>query len=84
MSVRILIACDGTRAERPTVSLEQCRGSFPTRATTEHAARAEALAAGWSTRWDPATWPAPSVQQELCPACTRAVADRSPVNGPAS
>ncbi len=72
MTARLLIACDGTPADRPGMALETCRGFVPTRAATVDAARTEAITAGWLTRWDPGTWPAPSRQQDLCPSCRRA------------
>lgn len=78
MTVALLVRCNGTPADRPGMALERCRAFRPTSATTIDAARAEAIRAGWRTRWDPATWPAPSVQQDLCPACAGALAEQAP------
>lgn len=83
MSVRVVIVCDGTKAERPTISLERCRGAFPARALDEWDALVEAKAAGWTWR-RVETGPGKVVPRDLCPACSRAVAERSPVNGRAS
>src|SRR5688572_15301063 len=79
VTARLLITCDGTPADRPGMALETCRAFRPTAASTIDAARAEAITAGWSTRWDPATWPAPSEQQDLCPACSRHTTTREDI-----
>lgn len=63
MTVRILIACQGTKADRPTVALETCRAFLPTRAGTPALAVLEAKRAGWSYRDG----------RDLCPSCTAAV-----------
>ena len=62
MTVRLLVACDGTRADRPTMALGRCRAYLPTRAATVFAARDEALAAGWHCDL---------AGRDLCPDCAR-------------
>jgi hypothetical protein len=78
VTVRLIVHCDGTPADRPGMALARCRAYLPTRGATIDTARAEAVAAGWLTRWDPATWPAFSVQQDLCPSCARHVVEIDP------
>ncbi len=73
MTVALIVQCNGTPADRPGMALESCRAFLPTRATTIDEARAEALGKNWGMRWDPDMWPAPSVLQDLCPSCVRAL-----------
>lgn len=75
MTIRLLVSCDGRPSDRDTIALEKCRAFLPVLVSTVGEARAVALSSGWSTRWDPGTWPATSMQQELCPSCTRAVSE---------
>lgn len=62
MTARILICCDGTPAERPTIATGRCRAFLPSRAGTPLDALVEAILAGWSRRGP----------YHLCPGCTRA------------
>lgn len=68
MTARLLLQCDGTRADRPTMTLERCRAFLPSRADVVGPegvplveARREAAAAGWSCH----------DYRDLCPACAR-------------
>ena len=68
MTARLLLQCDGTPADRPTMTLERCRAFLPARADVIGPegvplveARREAAAAGWSRDDD----------RDLCPACAR-------------
>ena len=63
MTARLLIACDGTPADRPGMALERCRAYLPTGATALLGARMAAVDAGWT--------PLPD-GRDLCPSCTRA------------
>jgi hypothetical protein len=70
VSAVVLIRCDGTPADRPTMTLERCRAYLPTRAdpvgpegVPVAAARDEASRVGYAH--DPATG------RDLCPACAR-------------
>lgn len=63
MTARLLIACDGTPADRPGMALETCRGFWPSRAAYMLGARIDAAAAGWTQ---------PRPDRDLCPSCTRA------------
>lgn len=70
MTARVTLACDGRIGGAAGYD---CRQATPV-GTPRDGAEARRTAArvhGWSTRWDPATWPAPSALQDLCPACTR-------------
>jgi hypothetical protein len=63
VSAVIVVKCDGTKADRPTVSLETCRGAFPTRTADRVDALEAAKRNGWSIV---------GLDRHLCPACTRA------------
>lgn len=72
MTAGVIVQCDGTPADRPGMALERCRAFLPTPALSPDEARhVYGRPAGWTSRWDPATWPAPSKLQDLCPACAR-------------
>lgn len=79
MTVRLLIACDGTPAERPGMTLERCRAYYPTRVdvwSPDHRRDTfrEAGAHGWTVdRVD---------GRDLCPSCTRALAEQAPGEEP--
>jgi len=61
VTVHLIVRCEGTTADRPTVSLEQCRGAFPSRETLPAGAQHAARQAGWTTVHG----------RDLCPACSR-------------
>jgi hypothetical protein len=68
VTVRVLVQCDGTPADRPGMALERCRAFLPTSVDTwapDHRRDAfrEAGEHGWNvTRED---------GRDLCPACAR-------------
>lgn len=62
MTVRLLVGCDGTPADRPGMALGSCRAYLPTRATALLGARIAAAGAGWSH----------VDGRDLCPSCTTA------------
>jgi hypothetical protein len=64
VSVRLLVVCDGTPADRPSMALETCRAYLPTGATALLGARVAALDAGWLCDL---------TGRDLCPSCARAV-----------
>jgi hypothetical protein len=68
VTVRLLVQCDGTRADRPGMSLERCRAMYPTRAdvwSPNHRRDTfrEAAAHGWNVTSEDG--------RDLCPACAR-------------
>lgn len=67
MSLVLVVSCDGTPADRPSIVLGQCRASFPTQQSLRRVAVAAAVAKGWSVDG----W------RHLCPSCTGARAKRS-------
>jgi hypothetical protein len=70
MSVSVVVRCDGTPDDRPSIPLGQCRSSFPSRQPLVDQAIADAVNHGWSIVGD----------RELCPSCTGARARRQQVN----
>jgi len=68
VTVRLLVQCEGTRADRPTVSLERCRAALPTTETLPAGAQHAARLAGWTQHHG----------RDLCPACSRSRAEQDP------
>lgn len=71
MTVRLIVQCDGTPAERPTIPLGTCRAFYPTRVdvwSKDHRRDTfrEAGDHGWTVDRDDA--------RDLCPSCTRSAA----------
>ncbi len=66
MSFRILVCCDGTRADRPGMALETCRAFLSLDAAAPDTALTAAInTAGWRVREEDGA--------HLCPACCRAI-----------
>jgi hypothetical protein len=63
VSLRLLVQCDGTPADRPGMALERCRAFLPLTYSTGVRARLIANHDGWSHDGD----------RDLCPTCTRAI-----------
>lgn len=68
MSIAIVVCCDGTPEDRPSIPLGQCRASFPTAAPLKWMAVGQAQKKGWSL----------DGERNLCPSCTGARARRKP------
>jgi hypothetical protein len=69
VTVALLVRCDGTRADRPSMALERCRAFLPTSVdvwSPNHRRDAfrEAGAHGWNVTRDDG--------RDLCPSCDRA------------
>lgn len=64
MSLILVVSCDGTPADRPSIPLAQCRASFPTAQSNPRLAVTEAHRHGWSSEGE----------RHLCPSCTGAKA----------
>ena len=62
MTATIVIRCDGTPADRPSIPLGQCRAALPTHQTRAVDGLDEALRHGWTV----------VDGRDLCPSCTRA------------
>lgn len=67
MTIAIVVRCDGTPADRPSIPLAECRASFPTQTEFVGLAIDQAVDHGWSR----------DGKRHLCPACTGARAKRS-------
>jgi hypothetical protein len=73
MTLRLLVQCDGTPADRPGMALESCRGFLPvvprylptSQTIDPDSPIDEAAAVGWTST---------AAGRDLCPSCSRAVA----------
>jgi hypothetical protein len=68
MSFRVLVCCDGTPEERPTMALETCRAFLSLAPAPEPDLALAINSAGWKVRERDGA--------HLCPTCTRSVGYR--------